>query len=149
MLASAMFVNPEGPPAGAILGVAAAIGLVVGFIWLRRISSLGEDADRSFSRLSRQRGGGSRLPDVPDIREVPTLGWLVTRAAIMIGVGAIVFAALGPLVMRRWTPAWDGGAIAALVWLAAIVAATVGTAWMIRIAVRTPEDGAPPWRFRR
>ena len=144
----AMFLNADGPSPLQWLLMVAAVGIVIGLIWLRRISSLGEDPDRSFSRLRSQHGGGSRLPDVP-LPEVPTLGWVLTRGAIVIGACATVFAAIGPLVMGRWIPAWDAGVIAGAVWLAAIAAATVGTAWMVRIAVRTPEDGAPPWRFRR
>jgi len=34
-------------------------------------------------------------------------------------------------------------------WMFAVLAAVVGTAWMIRIAVREPDDGAPAWRSRR
>ena len=143
-----MFLNPDGPSPLQLLLIVAAVGIVIGFIWLRRISSLGEDPDRSFSRLRGQHGGGSRLPDVP-LPKVPTLRWLLTRGAIAIGVGTMVFAAIGPLLMGRWIPGWDAGVIAVAVWLAGIAAATIGTAWMVHIAVRTPEDGAPPWRFRR
>ncbi len=47
---------------GRWLFLLAAIGMLVGFAWVRRITSLGEDPDRSFSRLRGQRGGGSRTP---------------------------------------------------------------------------------------
>ena len=109
--------------------------MLVGFAWVHRISSIREDPDRSFSRLSGQRGGGSRLPDAPDI---PTRGWLLTRGAILIGVGAVAFAFFGPQVMRRWDPAFEAGGIAVAMWIVAVLAAAVGTAWMIRIAVRAP-----------
>jgi hypothetical protein len=131
---------------GLALAVVAVIGLIVGFAWLHRITSMGEDPDRSFSRLRGQLGGGSRLPDAPD---VPTRGWLLTRGAILIGVGAVVFALVGPQVMRRWNPALEAGGIAIMMWTLAILAAVVGTAWMIRIAVRAPDDDAPAWRSRR
>jgi len=120
--------------------------MLVGFAWVHRISSIREDPDRSFSRLSGQRGGGSRLPDAPD---VPTRGWLLTRGAILIGVGAVVFALVGPQVMRRWNPAFEAGGIAIVMWMLAVLAAAVGTAWMIRIAIRAADDDAPAWRSRR
>ena len=122
------------------------IGFVVGVVWLRRIATLDEDPDRSFTRLSGRRGGGSRLPDAPGI---PTGRWVLTRGAIVIGLGAIAFAVVGPQIMRRWNPAFEAGGIAILLWSLAVLAAVVGTAWMIRIAVRGPEDGAPGWRSRR
>ena len=131
---------------GLALAVVAVIGLIVGFAWLHRITSMGEDPDRSFSRLRGQLGGGSRLPDAPD---VPTRGWLLTRGAILIGVGAVVFALVGPQVMRRWNPALEAGGIAIMMWTLAILAAVVGTAWMVRIAARAADDEAPAWRSRR
>jgi hypothetical protein len=131
---------------GRWLVVLAAIGMLVGFAWVHRISSIREDPDRSFSRLSGQRGGGSRLPDAPD---VPTRGWLLTRGAILIGVGSVVFALVGPQVMRRWNPAFEAGGIAIVMWMLAVLAAAVGTAWMIRIAIRAADDDAPAWRSRR
>ena len=130
---------------GRWLFLLAAIGMLVGFAWVRGITSLGEHPDRSFSRLRGQRGGGSRLPDAPDI---PTRGWLLTRGAILIGVGAVAFALFGPQAMRRWDPAFAAGGIAVVMWIVAVLAAAVGTAWMIRIAVRVPDDGAPAWRSR-
>ena len=129
---------------GLVLFLLAAIGMLVGFVWVHRITSMGEDPDRSFSRLS-GRVGGSRLADLPDI---PTRGWLLTRGAILIGVGAVAFALVGPQVMGRWDPAFEAGGIAVVMWTFAVLAAAVGTAWMIRIAVRVPDDGAPAWRSR-
>jgi len=131
---------------GLAIGTVATIGFIVGSLWLRRIATLDEDPDRSFTRLSGRRGGGSRLPDAPGI---PMRGWLLTRGAIVIGLGAIAFAVVAPQIMRRWNPAFEAGGIAILLWILAILAAVVGTAWMIRIAVRGPEDGAPGWRSRR
>ena len=45
------------PPAGAwvvLLGIAL-VGLIAGFTWVRRISKLGDDPDRSFFRYRRRR----------------------------------------------------------------------------------------------
>jgi len=83
------------------------------------------------------------------MKGIPTGRWVLTRGAIVIGLGAIAFAVVGPQIMRRWNPAFEAGGIAILIWTLAILAAVVGTAWMIRIAVRGPEDGAPGWRSRR
>jgi hypothetical protein len=80
---------------------------------------------------------------------MPTRGWLLTRGAIVIGAAAVAFALVGPVVMRRWIPAFETGAIGVLLWVAAILAAAVGTGWMIRIAVHGPEDGPARWRSRR
>jgi hypothetical protein len=127
----------------------AVVGMLVGFAWLHRIAGGNEDPDRSFSRLSGQRGGGSRLPDAPGIPERPTWGWLLTRGAIAIGLGATLLAIGGPMVMRRWEPALELGATAVFVWMSAVATAVIGTAWMVRIARHGPEDGARPWRHRR
>jgi hypothetical protein len=94
---------------GSAIGTVAAIGFIVGLVWLRRIANLDEDPDRSFTRLSGRRGGGSRLPDAPGI---PTGRWVLTRGAIVIGLGAIAFAVVGPQIMRRWNPAFEAGGIA-------------------------------------
>jgi hypothetical protein len=115
------------PIRGAVL-VFPIIGLLIGMLWVRHIVNLGEDP----------------ITDIAD----KTRGWILTRGAIAIG-GASVIVALGaPLVLRRWDRAFDLGLIAGVAWLTAIVASVVGTAWMIRIASRTPEDGGPPWRYR-
>ena len=52
---------------GRWLFLLAAIGMLVGFAWVRRITSLGEDPDRSFSRLSRVSAAAAR-----DSRTRPT-----------------------------------------------------------------------------
>ena len=145
---SALFLNPpnEGvPPWGAIVAIVAFTGLVVGFFWIRRISGGDEDPDRSFWRYQGQRGGGSSIPSTPDL---PAWRWLFTRGAVVFGIGAVAFAIAGPLVLRRWEGVLEGGPPAVLVWLIGVAAAVVGTVWIIRIARRSPEDGAPPWRYR-
>ena len=147
MILSAMFLNPGGPSWGLIVFVVAVVLMAIGFAWIWVISRMGEDPDRSFSRLRGQRGGGSRLPAMPALRR-PTDGWLLTRGAIAFGVCAIAFAVLGPLVLRRWDRAFDLGPLSIVVWFAAIGAAVLGTIWMIRIARRRPEDGAGSWRYR-
>jgi hypothetical protein len=142
-----MMLNPgvgDGP--WKILFLIGAVGMLIGYAWLHRISTLDEDSDRSWFRMHGRAGGGSRFPDAPGI---PSLNWLLTRGAILIGAGAVAFTLVAPLLMRRWIPLWDAGPIAIVAWLAAIAAATIGTAWMIRIAVRGPEHGAPRWRSRR
>jgi hypothetical protein len=122
------------------------IGLIVGFVWVRRITTLGEDPDRSFARFNERIG---RRWWIPRARPVPTRGWMLTRGAILIGVGAVALALVGPQVFGNWNLASEKRPLAILMWIAAILAAVGGTAWMIRIAVRGPEDGAPGWRSRR
>ena len=148
MLLNAMLLNPGGPPWGLIVAVIALIGITVGFLWIRRIAAGDEDPNASFWRSHPRGGHGSRLPAMPAIRR-PTGGWLVTRGAIAFGVATIALAVIGPLVLRRWDRALDLGPLAVVVWVAAIAAAMLGTAWMVRIALRGPDDGAAPWRYRR
>ena len=50
------------------LFVLAAIGMLVGFAWVRRITSLGEDPDRSFSRLSERLSTARGTPACPKSR---------------------------------------------------------------------------------
>ena len=149
MLASAMFLNPtDGPNWGLIVAAVAITGLLVGFAWIRRISSFDEDPNRSFSRLNRRRSG-TRIPSISALPRRPTAGWLLTRGAIAIGGGSIVAAVAAPLVIRRWDHALELGPVAMMVWLAAVAAAVIGTIWMAWIALRTPEDGRQTWRYRR
>jgi hypothetical protein len=55
MLLGAMFLNPAVPYLQLILLMIAGIGVVVGFIWIRRITKFDEDSDRSFFRYRRRR----------------------------------------------------------------------------------------------
>jgi hypothetical protein len=141
-----MMLNPGGFSPGLLVLLVAAIGILVGLAWLHRISTMNDDPDRSSFRMHRRGTGDSRFLEPV---EIPTLNWLLTRGAILFGAGTVAITLFGPLVLRGWSPLWDAGPIAIVAWLAAIAAATVGTAWMIRIAARGPEDGAPPWRSRR
>jgi len=141
-----MMLNPGGFNAGWWLFLGTAVGMLVGLAWLHRISHLGEDPDRSFARFNERIGRRWWIPRAP---RMPTRGWILTRGAVLIGVGAVALALVGPQVLGSWNLASETGPIAIFLWIAAILAAVVGTAWMIRIAVRGPEDGAPGWRSRR
>lgn len=112
----------------AVLLLLPAVGLVIGALWIRHVSDLRADP----------------ITDIAD----RTSGWLLTRGAIAIGVASVIVAIAAPLILRRWDRAFDMGLIAGVAWFVAIATAVSGTAWMIRIAVRNPDDGAPPWRYR-
>jgi hypothetical protein len=43
----------------------------------------------------------------------------------------------------------DALVLAAPAWALAVVAAAVGSIWLVRIARRGAEDGSSPWRYRR
>src|SRR4029079_1115628 len=129
--------NPGGFNAGWWLILAAAVGLRVGFVWVRRITTLDEDPDRSFARFNERIG---RRWWIPRARAVPTRGWTLTRGAILIGVGAIALALVGPQVFGNWNLASEKGPLAILMWIAAILAAVGGTAWVLRIALRRAES---------
>ena len=141
-----MMLNPGGFSPGSMVLLVAAIGILVGLAWLHRISTLNDDPDRSSFRMHRRGTGDSRFREPV---EIPTLNWLLTRGGILFGAGTVALTLFGPLVLRAWIPLWEIGPIAVFAWIVAIAAAAIGTAWMIRIAVRGPEDGAPPWRSRR
>ena len=141
-----MMLNPGGFSPGLLVLLVAAIGILVGLAWLHRISTLNDDPDRSSFRMHRRGTGDSQ---VREPAEIPTVNWLLTRGAILFGAGTVAITLFGPLVLRGWIPLWEIGPIAVFAWIVAVAAAAIGTAWMIRIAVRGPEDGAPPWRSRR
>lgn len=145
---SGFFLNPGGPPWGEIVLGIAIVGFIVGFVWLRRITGGDEDPDHSFWRYQGRRDGGSWIPGAP---ELPTWRWVVTRGAIAIGIGAVALAIVGPAGLHHWERVLDESfVLAVLAWIGAVLAATVGAAWILRIARRGPDDGAPPtWRYRR
>ena len=55
MLLGAMLLNPAVPYLELILFAIAGISLVVGLVWIRRITRFSEDSDRSFFRYRRRR----------------------------------------------------------------------------------------------
>jgi hypothetical protein len=141
---SAMSLGPDHTPIIAVLGF---IGMFVGFLWVRRITGGTDELDRTSWRYQRRPFRGSWLPSMP---ELPTWGWLLTRGAMAIGLGAVLVATVGPFVLRRWQGAFEVGLPAIVVWLVAVSAAVSGTVWIVRIARHSPEDGAgPTWRYRR
>jgi hypothetical protein len=136
MLLNAMFLNPGGPPWWQILLGIAIVGLVVGFLWIRQIAAGDEDLGSSFWRSHPHGGRGSRLPSWPG-DEQTTLSWIATRAWIVVALGTVVAALAGPIVLRRWDrPLEEAAALAGALWVAAIMAAIVGTWWMLRILSR-------------
>ena len=137
MLLSAMFLNPgSGIPPQVIVLAIGIVGMAIGFLWIRRITSLDEDPGSSFRRAHPHDGKGSRLPSWPT-DEQATLGWMATRALIVIAIGSVLAAVAGPIVLTRWErPFEESAGLAAALWVAAIMAAIVGTWWMLRILSR-------------
>ena len=123
--------------------------MIAGTLWLNRIGAGDDDPDRTFWRYQ-GKDRGSRLAWIPDGPEPPTGRWLATRAGMAFSAGAVVVALVGPLVMTRWERVLeDALVLAAPAWALAVVAAAVGSIWLVRIARRGPEDGPSPWRHRR
>ena len=137
MLLIAMSLDTEsGIPAQAIVFAVAITGMVFGFVWIRRITAGEEDLGSSFWRSHPHGGRGSRLPFWPT-DEQTTLRWFATRAWIAVALGTVVAAIAGPIVLTRWErPLEESAALAAAMWVAAIMAAVVGTWWMLRILAR-------------
>ena len=132
-----------GLPDGAIVAIVAFTGLIVGFIWLRRITGGDEDPDRSFYRYQGRPGGGSWIPGTP---ELPTWRWVVTRLALVLGRASLMLAVIlwvaQPMGPFAGTMTW-------LPWAVGFSGLVIGNVWLTRIARRSPEDGAPPtWRYR-
>ena len=137
MLLTAMMLNPDsGTPAQVILLAVAITGMTVGFLWIRRITGGEEDLESSFWRSHPHGGQGSRLPSWPG-DEQTTLRWIATRAWIAVAIGSVVAAVAGPIVLTRWErPLEESATLAAALWVVAIMAAVVGTLWMLRILSR-------------
>ena len=126
----------SGIPGQVILLAVGILGMAVGFLWIRRITSGEEDLGSSFWRSHPHGGQGSRLPFWPG-NEQTTLHWFATRAWIAVALGSVVAAFAGPIVLTRWErPLEESAALAAALWVAAIIAAIVGTFWMLRILSR-------------
>jgi drug/metabolite transporter (DMT)-like permease len=132
----AMMVNPGGGGERLVLLAIALTGMAVGLVWIRRITAGDEDLGSSFWRSHPGGGQGSRLPSWPG-DEQTTLHWVATRAWVAIGLGSVVAAVAGPIVLTRWErPLEESAALAAALWIAAIMAAITGTLWMLRILAR-------------
>jgi hypothetical protein len=137
MLLSAMFLNPgSGIPPQVIVLAIAITGMAIGFLWIRRIAAGDEDLGSSFWRSHPHGGQGSRLPSWPS-DEQTTVHWFATCAWMGIAVGSVVAAVAGPIVLTRWErPLEESAALAGALWVTAIIAAIVGTWWMLRILSR-------------
>ena len=126
----------SGMPAQAIVFAIAVTGMVIGLAWIGRIAGGREDLGSSFWRSHPHGRRGSRLPDWPS-DEQATPRWIVTRAWIAVALASVVAAVAGPIVLTRWErPLEESVALAAALWVVAIMAAIVGTLWMLRILSR-------------
>ena len=123
--------------------------MIAGSLWLIRIGAGEDDPDRTFWRFH-GKARDSRLAWIPGAPEPPTWRWLATRAGMAFGAGAVVVALVGPLVMTRWDRVLeDALVLAAPAWALAVMAAAVGSVWLVRVARRGLEDGPSRWRYRR
>jgi hypothetical protein len=137
-------VDPTAPSYNQLLVVVAGLAMLVGLLWLRRVTTLDDHSDRSFWRSHRERGWGSSLPGGP---EPPTRGWVVTRAEMAIAVTGLAVAVVAPAVLTRWERAFAfDGRLAILLWVAAVALAAVGTRRIWRIARGDPDPGPSTWR---
>ena len=143
-----MFLNPTDgiPPQVILLGIGV-VGSIVGILWMRRIASFGEDLDASFWRSHPRGGRGSILPAM---RHPPTWRWIALRLGMVVALGSVVVSIAGPVLLQRWEAPLDRYLpLAAALWAIAVVAALVGTAWMLRIAQGDADGDASRWRSRR
>jgi hypothetical protein len=150
------------PPVVDLLLAIALVGLLVGLIWLHRITGLDADSGRSIFRY-REPGAFRRLaelldlvpslalPSVPvlptPIRRRLTIRWLVTRVELAVGVvGVAVAASPFWLTAYRSSPMLLGPDWSTILAIAGTVGAIVGLAWLIRIARPPAEAGPTIWR---
>ena len=138
MLFGAMFLDTEsGIPAQAIVFAIAITGMVFGFVWIRRIAAGDGGPRKLVLALAPARRPGlttavlahGRADDAPLVRD-PCLD----RRCARDGRGG---RRRPNRVLTRWErPLEESAALAAALWVAAIMAAIVGTWWMLRILAR-------------
>jgi len=140
MLLDAMFLNPDGSYTRFVpLGIAA-LGIVIGFIWLRRIAGPDPDKEPSFWRYRQV----DKVHRSSKVHWLPTPGWIATRLAMVVSIGVLAFVLLAPALLEAFGYA---AAYAPWLWFAAIGLASAGTFWIFRIA-RDPESETRFWRYR-
>jgi len=141
MLFDAMFLDPPGFNRSFLAMAIAAIGLVVGFIWIRRITGPDPDKEPSFWRY--RRVDNVRRPS--KVHWLPTPGWIATRLAMVVAVGVLLFVLLAPGLLEAFG---NAVAYAPWLWIAAIAMASAGTLWIFRIARANPDSESRFWRYR-
>jgi drug/metabolite transporter (DMT)-like permease len=138
MLLNAMFLNPDGFQPQLLLLLIGASGLLIGFLWIRRITS--PDEGPSPFRYRRH----ERLDE-----EWPTWRWTFTRAAMMFARVSLIVSVLaffggqGPRAMVRGS---EYHGLATVIALAGLV---IGNIWIHRIYRANPEPDSRAWRYRR
>lgn len=113
------------------LWAVALIGLVIGFLWIGRITD-----DRAFIGSSNWRY--RRVPRAKG--EVPTPRWFATRLEMSIAILAFIAVLIAP--------ATGFSELDPLRWLFALALSGFGTIWIFRIARHDSEASTPPWRYR-
>jgi hypothetical protein len=141
MLFDAMFLNPVDPAFSLTPPLVGLVGMVVGVLWLRRMAGSDPDKEPSSWRYRRIEGLSERKPRKP----LPTPGWIATRLAMVFATLVLGFVVAAPALFLDFGYALR---YAPWVWLAAVGLAGVGTAWIFRIARRSPEAGPSYWRYR-
>jgi drug/metabolite transporter (DMT)-like permease len=138
MLLNAMFLNPDGFQPQLLLLLIGASGLVIGFLWIRRITSPDEVPSTFRYRTD------ERLDE-----EWPTWRWSFTRGALTFARLSLIVSVLaffGGRGPRAMVPGSEYLGIATLIALAGLV---IGNIWLHRIAHADPEAGPSWWRYRR
>jgi hypothetical protein len=141
MLLDAMFLDPPGFNPSFLPLAIAGIGTIVGFFWIRRITTPDEDKEPSSWRYRQVEGIGRPLK----VGRLPTPGWIATRLAMVVSVGVLAFVLFAPGLLEDFGSAV---AYAPWLWIAAIALASAGTFWIFRVALADPESGTKTWRYR-
>ena len=141
MFLEAMFLNPGGFDSGPILFAIGMTGLIVGFVWMRRIAGDDPDKEPSFWRYRKV----EKVSRPSKVNRLPTPRWIATRLTMVVSVAVFAFVLLAPALL--WA---NRGAVAdaPLFWIVAVALAAIGTTWIFRIARADPESGTKTWRYR-
>ena len=161
-LAASPMSSDGGSSVGALIAGIGVVGLVIGFLLIRRIGRSIDDAEGHPSPW-RFRGSPKPGPSVPDprdaggaAREVTGRGLRGRRMAWLILAAALVLDALVVLLFASAPSTMGGGGWfrepPRFVWLIpafGIALNLAGLAWMIRIVRADPERHASFWRSKR
>jgi hypothetical protein len=141
VLFDAMFLDPGGFQPQLLVLAVSLTGLVVGLLWIRRITRF----DEGPSRFRYRRVHGIRHP----ARTGPTFRWVATRSGMAAGLAALIL----PAVLILFSPNQmhdDGSAPWASVLIGSgWVGLIIGNLWLYRILRGDSDPDARAWRYRR
>jgi hypothetical protein len=164
MVFDAMFLNPDGFNLGFLPLAIAAIGTIVGTLWLRRIAGPDPDKEPSFwryrqvdkvrrpSKVQWLPTAGDALMDLNEFMAESNARARRGRAAgrwMIFGVLVVLaFMVFVWIASPNFIGGYDAGPLALTVPAIGVVGLVVGFIWMVRIFRADPEPKTNGWRYR-